>query len=65
MEPVITRIGGKSRRIYEYQDYDIGLRVGSAEIQLLTEKKVLYRVLLTFNDKGGGLPLLAGWRELE
>jgi hypothetical protein len=63
-EPVGTRIAGRFRRITDYQDFDIALRVGSTEIQLLTDSEVLYRVLLTFDDGGDGLPLFTGFREL-
>jgi hypothetical protein len=63
-EPINTRMAGKHRRICDYQDFEIPLRVSSVEIQLLTESELLYRVLLTFDDKGNGLPAFTGFREL-
>jgi len=61
---VDARIRGRGRKVAAYQDYDISLRVGSVEIQLLTEREVLYRVLLTLDDQGNGLPSLTESREL-
>lgn len=64
MKLIETRVTGRRRRISDYQDFDIALRVGSVEIQLLTDSDLLYRVLLTFRDGGDGLPQFTGFREL-